>query len=55
MQDDVVSSKSNKIIKISEISKDPKNSTSMTPVNLKFGVVCSPKKYHKTSSGILKK
>jgi hypothetical protein len=27
----------------------------MTPVNLKFGVVCSPQKYSKNNSGIIKK
>jgi hypothetical protein len=48
------SSKNTKIIKIIN-PKDIKNSTSMTPVNLKFGVVCSPQKYSKNNSGAIKK
>ena len=48
------SSKNTKIIKIIN-PKDIKNSTSMTPVNLKFGVVCSPQKYSKNNSATIKK
>ncbi len=39
------SSKSNKIIKITNFSKDSKSPYSMMPKNLKFETVVSPQKY----------
>ena len=49
------SSKSNKIINITNFSKDSKRPYSMMPMNLKYGAVISPKKYQKLSQGIIRK